>query len=78
MFIKDKEPGLSRLEHFKKAFPGVPADEGVLKMIDSLSVPILKNALILKFFELKELYRSQIEEYQKEKDRELSLPASKG
>jgi hypothetical protein len=56
----------------------VPADEDVLKMIDSLSVPILKNALILKFFELKELYRSQIEEYQKEKDRELSLPASKG
>jgi transcriptional regulator with XRE-family HTH domain len=78
MFIKDKEPGLSRLEHFKKAFPGVPADADVLKMIDSLSVPILKNALILKFFELKDLYKSQIEEYEKEKTRDLSLFASKG
>ena len=67
MFIKDKEPGLSQVEHFKKAFPDVPADSDVLKMIDSLSVPILKNALILKFFELKDNYRSQIEEYQNEK-----------
>jgi len=72
MFIKDKEPGLTRLEHFKKAFPHVPADEEVFKMIDSLSVPILKNALVLKFFELKDFYKSQIEEYQKEKAREPS------
>jgi transcriptional regulator with XRE-family HTH domain len=72
MFIKDKEPELSQVEHFKKAFPDVPADSDVLKMIDSLSVPILKNALILKFFELKDNYRSQIEEYQKEKAQALS------
>jgi len=67
IYIKGKETELSKLDHFKKAFPDVPADSDVLKMIDSLSVPILKNALILKFFELKDNYRSQIEEYQKEK-----------
>lgn len=66
MFIKDKEPVLSQLDHFKKAFPDVPADAEVLQMIESLSVPILKNALILKYFELKDFYKSQIEEYQKE------------
>ena len=77
MFIKDKEPELSRLDHFKKAFPDVPAEEEVFKMINSLSVPILKNALVLKFFELKDLYKSQIEQYQKEKARELSAQKSR-
>lgn len=72
MFIKDKEPGLSRADHFKKAFPDVPVDAEVLKMIESLSVPILKNALVLKFYELRDFYKSQIEEYQKEKARELA------
>ena len=72
MFIKDKEPELNRLDHFKKAFPHVPPDADILTMIESLSVPILKNALILKFFELKDFYKSQIEQYQKEKARELS------
>jgi transcriptional regulator with XRE-family HTH domain len=72
MFIKDKEPELSRLDHFKKAFPDVPADAEVFKMIESLSVPILKNALILKFFELKDVYKSQIQEYQKENNKNVS------
>ena len=72
MFIKEKEQELSQLEYFKKAFPGVPADEELLKMINSLSVPILKNALILKFIELKDLYRSQIEGYEKEKNQAIS------
>ena len=72
MFIKDKEPGLSQLDYFKKAFPDVPAEAEIIEFIASLSVPILKNALILKFFELKDLYRSQIDEYQKEKARAFS------
>jgi DNA-binding XRE family transcriptional regulator len=74
MYIKDKdeEPVLNRLDYFKKAFPGVTADEDVLKMIDSLSIPILKNALFVKYLELKDLYKSQIEEYRKEKARALS------
>jgi len=74
MYIKDKDedPVLNRLDYFKKAFPGVPTDDDVLKMIDSLSIPILKNALLVKYLELKDLYRSQIEEYRKEKARALS------
>ena len=32
MFIKDKEPGLSQLEYFKKAFPGVPVDADVIQL----------------------------------------------
>jgi DNA-binding XRE family transcriptional regulator len=68
MFIKDKEPELNQQEYFKKAFPGVPADAEVIKMIDSLSVPILKNALVVKYLELKDLYRSKIEGYEKEKN----------
>ncbi len=72
MFIKDKEAELSQLDYFKKAFPGVPPDAEVLKMIDSLSVPILKNALVLKYLEIKDLYRAQIEEYKKEKAQALS------
>ena len=67
MFIKDKEPGLSQLGHFKKAFPGVPADTEVIQLIESMANPILKNPLILKYLELKDFYRSQIEEYEKEK-----------
>ena len=57
---------------FKKAFPDVPADAEVLTMIESLSVPILKNALVLKFFELKDFYKSQIQEYQKENNKNVS------
>jgi len=72
MYIKGKEPELSKLDHFKKTFPDVPAEEEVFASIDGLSVPILKNALILKFFELKDNYKSQIEEYRKEKARALS------
>jgi transcriptional regulator with XRE-family HTH domain len=72
IYIKGKEPELSKLDHFKKTFPDVPAEAEVFELIDSLSVPILKNALILKFFELKDNYKSQIEEYQKEKAQALS------
>ena len=74
MYIKDKDedPVLNRLDYFKKAFPGVPTDDDVLKMIDSLSIPILKNALLVKYLELKDLYRSQIEEYRKEKAQAVS------
>jgi transcriptional regulator with XRE-family HTH domain len=68
-FIKDKEPGLSRLEHFKRAFPRVPAEPDVIGLIESMAIPVLKNSLILKSLELKELYRPQIEEYEKEKNR---------
>jgi transcriptional regulator with XRE-family HTH domain len=62
----------NKLDYFKKAFPGVPPDAEVLKMIDSLSVPILKNALVVKYLELKDLYRSQIEGYEKEKNQAIS------
>jgi transcriptional regulator with XRE-family HTH domain len=65
MFIKDKEPVLSQLEYFKKAFPGVPVDAEVIQLIESMAIPVLKNSLILKYFELKDFYRSQIEEYEK-------------
>jgi hypothetical protein len=60
------------LDHFKKAFPDVPADAEVIQMIERLSVPILKNALVLKFFELKDFYKSQIQEYQKEDNKNVS------
>ncbi len=66
MFIKDKEPELNQQEHFKKAFPKVPAEPDVIQLIESMANPILKNALILKFFELKDHYKSQMEEYEKE------------
>ena len=72
MLIKDKEPGLSRLEHFQKAFPGVPAEAEVIQLVESMAIPVLKNSLILKSFELKDLYRAQVEEYEKEKARTLS------
>ena len=62
----------NKMEYFKKAFPGVPADADVLKMIDSLSIPILKNALVVKYLELKDFYRTQIEENEKEKAQALS------
>jgi transcriptional regulator with XRE-family HTH domain len=68
MFIKDKEPVLSQLEYFKKAFPGVPVDAEVIQLIESMAIPVLKNSLILKYFELKDFYRSQIEEYEKNRE----------
>ena len=72
--IQISEPSAdNKMEYFKQAFPGVPADPEVIKMIDSLSVPILKNALVVKYLELKDLYRSQIEGYEKEKNQLLSV-----
>ncbi len=72
MIITSKSTADNKMEYFKKAFPGVPVDAEVIKMIDTLSVPILKNALVLKYLELKDLYRSQIDEYEKEKAQALS------
>jgi transcriptional regulator with XRE-family HTH domain len=66
----------NKIDYFKKAFPGVPVEPELIKMIDSLSVPILKNALILKYLELKNFYRSQIEGYEKEKARAFSSKGS--
>jgi transcriptional regulator with XRE-family HTH domain len=71
MFIK-KKPELSQAELFKKAFPGVPVERDVIKLIESMAVPILKNSLILKSLELKEVYKSQIQEYEKEKAQALA------
>ena len=70
MFIK-KKPELSQVELFKKAFPGVPAEPDVIKLIESMAVPILKNLLILKSLEINEIYKSQIREYEKEKAQAL-------
>jgi transcriptional regulator with XRE-family HTH domain len=72
IFIKDKEPELSQLELFKKTFPNVPAEPDLIKMIESMAVPVLKNAVILKSLELKEVYRPHIEAYEKEKAQALS------
>ena len=72
MIITSESSADNKMDYFKKAFPCVPADADVLKMIDSLSVPILKNALVLKYLELKDLYRSQIDEYEKKKAQALS------
>jgi len=72
MFIKEKEHELSQLEYFKKAFPGVPADTEVIRLIESMANPVLKSSLILKSFELKDLYRSQIEGYEKERAQAIS------
>jgi transcriptional regulator with XRE-family HTH domain len=72
IFIKDKEPELSQLELFKKTFPNVPAEPDLIKMIESMAVPVLKNAIILKSLELKEVYRPHIEAYEKEKAQVLS------
>ena len=70
MFIKDKEPGLSQAEYFKRAFPNVPPDADLIQMIEGMEIPLMKNALILKSLELKDFYRSQIEEYKREKERD--------
>jgi len=71
MFIK-KKLELSQAEHFKKAFPGVPLEPDVIKVIESMAIPALKNSLILKSLEITEVYKSQIREYEKEKARALA------
>lgn len=71
MFIT-KKPELSQAEHFKKAFPGVPLEPDVIKVIESMAIPALKNSLILKSLEINEVYRSQIREYEKEKAQALA------
>jgi DNA-binding XRE family transcriptional regulator len=69
MFIKEKDQELSQKEYFKKAFPNVPTDPDVIDLIENMSVPIIKNAMIVKALELKSMYKSHILEYEKEKAR---------
>jgi transcriptional regulator with XRE-family HTH domain len=67
MFLKVNDLGMNKLDHFKKAFPDVPADPDVIHLIESMAVPIIKNAMIVKALELKSTYKSHILEYEKEK-----------
>jgi hypothetical protein len=50
---------LSQLEHFKRAFPRVPAEPEMIRLIERMAVPIIKNALIVKALELKSTYKTQ-------------------
>ncbi len=67
MFLSSLEGTSDQVEIFQKAFPGVPAEPDVIKVIESMAVPVLKNAIILKSLELMEVYRPQIEKYIKPK-----------
>ena len=59
-------PEPTQLEYFKKAFPGVPADPELIHLIERMAVPILRNSLFIKFFELTKTFGEHIENYEKE------------
>jgi DNA-binding XRE family transcriptional regulator len=72
MFLTGDTPEANRMEHFKKAFPGVPADPELFHLIEKMAVPILRNSLLVKFYEFSETYGSHIEKYEKQKSLGLS------
>jgi DNA-binding XRE family transcriptional regulator len=74
MCLTVASPETSQMDYFKKAFPEVPADPELIRLIERLSIPILRNSLIVKFYELSETYHDHIEKYEKQKLRELSTP----
>ena len=78
MFLKEQNVELSQTEYFRKAFPDVPAEPDVIKVIESMAVPVMKNAIILKSFELMEVYRPQIEKYKTEKDQAVASTKTGG
>lgn len=57
-------------------FPDIPMDENVISLIESLEVPIMRNALIVKFIEYKKRYQEHIEEYfEKKKESSDTSPS---
>ncbi len=72
MFLVEDTSEPTQLEYFKKAFPGVPADLELIRLIEKMAVPILRNSLLVKFYELSETFSGHIEKYEKQKFQELS------
>jgi len=72
MFLKEDTSEPNQLEYFKKAFPGVPGDPELIGLIEKMAVPILRNSLLVKFYELSETFSGHIEKYEKQKFQELS------
>jgi transcriptional regulator with XRE-family HTH domain len=67
IMVNSLETTEGRRNYFKKAFPEVPAEPDVFRLIESMAVPVMKNALILKSLEFKEVYSAHIDEYKKTK-----------
>lgn len=74
MFLVEDTPEPTQVEYFKKAFPGVPADPELIRLIEKMAIPVLRNSLFVKFYELSETFSSHIEKYEKQKSLEPSTP----
>jgi transcriptional regulator with XRE-family HTH domain len=72
MFLVEDTPEPTQVEYFKKAFPGVPADPELIDLIEKMAIPVLRNSLFVKFYELSETFSSHIEKFEKQKLSELS------
>jgi hypothetical protein len=55
---------------FVDIFPGVPPEADVIDLIKSLEVPIMRNALLSKYFLYLERYKDIISGYYKNKEKE--------
>ncbi len=74
MFLLEDISEPTQMEYFKKAFPGVPADPELIGLIEKMAVPILRNSLLVKFYEFSETFSGHIEKYEKQKSLGLSSP----
>jgi hypothetical protein len=65
MFIKTNQES-----SFIDLFPEVPPAEDVIDLIKSLEVPIMRNALLSKYYFYLEKYRDIISDYYEKKEKE--------
>jgi transcriptional regulator with XRE-family HTH domain len=52
-----------RESRFAEQFPGVPLEEEVMDLVKSLAVPIMKNALLEKYFLYRKRYEDIMDDY---------------
>jgi transcriptional regulator with XRE-family HTH domain len=72
MFMVDDSAG-TIIARLRKLFPGFPADHGVIELVKSLEIPIMKNALMEKYLLYRKKYEEFIREYRLEEERDKEV-----